>query len=311
MSQDASAKLISPSAVLKQVAEAIPEDFRQNIIIVGSLAAGYYFFGENSKLQVRTKDVDCLLSPRIQAIPAGQAVADRLFAENWQLRAEGGWGKPGDAKTPDNQLSVVRLHPPGSTEWFIELLTVPESENDLDRKDVRIVTSNGHFSLPSFGFLSLAEFQPIATPFGIAIARPETMALANLLHHPAIGRETMSSLIAGRSIKRSNKDLGRVLALARLAEAKEEDSLQKWPEVWAAALQSRFPKSWRKLVPQVGTGLRQLLRPENEADLEEAHHTCANGLLVSLSPTLKLLEVTGERLIQDAIEPLEKLAQES
>lgn len=311
MSHEASVKLISPSGVLKQVAAAIPEDFRQNIIIVGSLAAGYYFFADNPELQVRTKDVDCLLSPRIQAIPAGQAVADRLFAEKWQLRAEGGWGKPGDAKTPDNQLSVVRLHPPGSAEWFIELLTVPESENDLDRKDIRIVTSKGHFSLPSFGFLSLAEFQPIATPFGIAIARPETMALANLLHHPAIGPETMSSLIAGRGIKRSNKDLGRVLALARLAEAKEEDALQKWPEIWAAALQNRFPISWRKLVPQVGTGLRQLLRPGNEADLEEAHHTCANGLLVSQSPTLKLLEVTGERLIQDAIEPFEKFAQAS
>jgi hypothetical protein len=310
MSHEASVKLISPSGVLKQVAAAIPEDFRQNIIIVGSLAAGYYFFADNPELQVRTKDVDCLLSPRIQAIPAGQAVADRLFAEKWQLRAEGGWGKPGDAKTPDNQLSVVRLHPPGSTEWFIELLTVPESEDDLDRKDVRIVTSNGHFSLPSFGFLSLAEFQPIATPFGIAIARPETMALANLLHHPAIGQETMSGLIAGRSIKRSNKDLGRVLALARLAEAKEEDSLQKWPEVWAAALQSRFPNGWRKLVPQVGAGLRQLLQPQHEADLEEAHHTCANGLLVSQSPTLKLLGVTGQRLLQDAVEPLEQLVKQ-
>jgi hypothetical protein len=310
MSHEASVKLISPSGVLKQVAAAIPEDFRQNIIIVGSLAAGYYFFADNPKLQVRTKDVDCLLSPRIQAIPAGQAVADRLFAEKWQLRAEGGWGKPGDAKTPDNQLSVVRLHPPGSTEWFIELLTVPESEDDLDRKNVRIVTSNGHFSLPSFGFLSLAEFQPIATPFGIAIARPETMALANLLHHPAIGQETMSGLIAGRSIKRSNKDLGRVLALARLAEAKEEDSLQKWPEVWAAALQNRFPNSWRKLVPQVGAGLRQLLQPQHEADLEEAHHTCANGSLVSQSPTLKLLRVTGQRLLQDAVEPLEQLVKQ-
>ena len=125
MSHEASVKLISPSGVLKQVAAAIPEDFRQNIIIVGSLAAGYYFFADNPELQVRTKDVDCLLSPRIQAIPAGQAVADRLFAEKWQLRAEGGWGKPGDAKTPDNQLSVVRLHPvrpknSAETRWRIE-----------------------------------------------------------------------------------------------------------------------------------------------------------------------------------------------
>jgi hypothetical protein len=308
MNQEDIVKLISPSAVLERIAEAIPADFRDNIIVIGSLAAGYHFFGDNPNLQVRTKDVDCLLSPRIKAIPAGEAVANRLFADHWELRTDGDWGNPGDASTPDDQLPVVRLHPPGSTEWFIELLTVPETESDLGRKDIRIVTTKGHFSLCSFGFLSLAEFQPIRTPFGISIARPETMALANLLHHPAIGDQAMSGLIGGRRIKRSNKDLGRVLALAYLAEARQEDSLLAWPQVWAAALQSRFPTLWRSLVPNVGNGLRQLIQPENEADLEESRHTCEYGLLVSQAPSLKLLEVTGKRLLQDAIEPLEKIA---
>lgn len=309
MNQEDIVKLISPSAVLERIAEAIPADFRDNIIVIGSLAAGYHFFGDNPNLQVRTKDVDCLLSPRLKAIPAGEAVANRLFADHWELRTDGDWGNPGDAGTPDDQLPVVRLHPPGSTEWFIELLTVPESESDLGRKDIRIVTTKGHFSLCSFGFLSLAEFQPIRTPFGISIARPETMALANLLHHPAIGEQAMSGLIGGRRIKRSNKDLGRVLALAFLAEARQEDSLLAWPQVWAAALQSRFPTVWRSLIPNVGNGLRQLIQPENEADLNEARHTCEYGLLVSQAPSLKLLEVTGKRLLQDAIEPLEKLVQ--
>ena len=309
MNQEDIVKLISPSAVLERIAEAIPADYRENIIVIGSLAAGYHFFGDNPKLQVRTKDVDCLLSPRLKAIPAGEAVTNRLFADHWELRKDGDWGSPGDASTPDEKLPVVRLHPPGSTEWFIELLTVPESESDLGRKDIRIVTTRGHFSLCSFGFLSLAEFQPIQTPFGIAIARPETMALANLLHHPAIGEQPMSGLIGGRRIKRSNKDLGRVLALAYLAEARQEDSLLEWPQVWAAALQSHFPTIWRSLVPNVGNGLRQLIQPENEADLDEARHTCEYGLLVSQAPSLKLLEVTGKRLLQDAIEPLEKIGQ--
>jgi hypothetical protein len=35
----------------------------------------------------------------------------------------------------------------------------------------------------------------------------------------------MSDLFAGSRIERNNKDLGHVLALARLAEAREEDSL--------------------------------------------------------------------------------------
>lgn len=309
MNQEEIVKLISPNAVLERIAAAIPRDFRENIIVIGSLAAGYHFFGDNPKLQVRTKDVDCLLCPRIKAISAGEAVANILFADRWELRTEGEWAIPGDANTPDDKLPVVRLHPPGSTEWFIELLTVPESESDLGRKDIRIVTTHGHFSLCSFGFLSLAEFQPIDTPFGIAIARPETMALANLLHHPAIGDQSMSGLIGGRRIKRSNKDLGRVLALAYLTEARQEDSLLTWSQVWADALQSRFPTIWRELVPNVGKGLRQLIQPENEADLDEARHTCEYGLLVSQAPSLKVLEVTGKRLLQDAIEPLEKLAQ--
>ena len=188
MNQEGIVKLISPSTVLERIATAIPDDFRENIIVIGSLAAGYYFFGDNPKLQVRTKDVDCLLCPRIKAIPAGEAVTNMLFSDQRELRAEGEWAIPGDANTPDDKLPVVRLHPPGSTEWFIELLTVPESESDLGRNDIRIVTSRGHFSLCSFGFLSLAEFEPIHTPFGIAIARPETMALANLLHHPGSAR---------------------------------------------------------------------------------------------------------------------------
>lgn len=301
-------QLMAPGAVLDQLAAAVPEDFRENIVVIGSLAAGYHFFGDNPRLQVRTKDVDCLLCPRIHAIPAGEAVANRLFADAWQLRADGAWGVPGNAETPDDQLPVVRLHPPGSTEWFVEFLTVPESELDLGRRDIRIVTSRGHFSLCSFGFLSLAEFQPTPTPFGIAVARPETMALANLLHHPVIGPETMSGLIRGRRIKRSNKDLGRVLALAYLAESRSEDALLGWTEVWANALQSRFPRTWRALVPRVGQGLRNLLQRGREADMDEARHTCEHGLLVSQAPSRKLLEITGRRLIQDAVEPLERLA---
>jgi len=114
-SRDDAVKLISPSAVLEQVAKAIPEDFRANIIIIGSLAAGYHFFGNNPRLQVRTKDVDCLLSPRIRAIPAGQAVANRLLQRIGNFaRRRRPWRNPGDATTPEISFLSCALHPPGS-----------------------------------------------------------------------------------------------------------------------------------------------------------------------------------------------------
>jgi hypothetical protein len=120
---DAVMTLVSPLAVLKQIARAIPPDCRKNIIVIGSLAAGYHFFGNDPKLQVRTKDADCLLSPRIKAIPAGIKVTERLFQEKWRFRPDEKWSKPGDATVPDNELPAVRLNPPGSSNWFIELLT--------------------------------------------------------------------------------------------------------------------------------------------------------------------------------------------
>jgi len=44
------------------------------------------------------------------------------------------------------------------------------------------------------------------------------------------------------------------------------------------------------------------------APFEEARHSCEFGLLVSQPPQSHQLRATGERLVEDAIVPLEKLA---
>lgn len=297
-------KLVSPRTVLEKIADAIPVDCRRNIIIIGSLAAGFCFFGKDAALMVSTKDADCLLSPRVRAIPAGIAITERLFEAKWTFRADREWPEPGKATTADARLPAVRLNPPGTSDWFIELLTVPDSSSDRKQNWVRLHTSFGDFGLCSFGFLTLVNYKPILTPLGIYVARPELMALANLLEHPEVRPETMKGLIGGREIKRSNKDLGRVLAIAKLSIRQNEDSLFEWPAQWQRAMQARFPKDWRDSARRAGAGLRRLLGQPN--DLEEARHTCAFGLLASMPPTVGQLLITGRRLLADAIEPLER-----
>lgn len=59
---------LPPGGIMRQIAEAIPEGVRSDIIIVGSLAAGYHFFSDDPEAAVMTKDVDCLLSPNVRAV---------------------------------------------------------------------------------------------------------------------------------------------------------------------------------------------------------------------------------------------------
>jgi len=299
-------RLVDPAVALQEIADAVPTACRKHVIIIGSLAAGYYYRDQLKGMAVRTKDADCLLSPRVAALKAGIAIAEELRDAGWEFKKTKGHKVPGTEDTPDAELPAVRLSPPGKIEWFIELLTVPESPGDRGPRWTRLKTKYGDFVLPSFRFLSLANLDPVATEMGISIARPEMMALANLLEHPEIKTDTMSGGFADRmDIKRSNKDLGRVLAIARLAMGRDEDALQSWPALWKTALQDRFPDEWRVLAGRAGQGLRVLLANEQEQDLEQALYTCANGLLASKKPTLTQLRITGGRLLQDAIKPLE------
>jgi hypothetical protein len=110
----------------------------------------------------------------------------------------------------------------------------------------------------------------------------------------------MSAEIVGRSIKRSNKDLGRILSIGRLAVP---DEVEKWHSSWKESLQACFPTRWPELAASAGSGFCALL--ESEADFEEAHYTCVVGLLTAQPPTLDQLKDTGQRILQDAIEPLE------
>ncbi len=298
---------VSPARVLREIAAAIPASCKENMIVIGSLAVGFRYFGRAEKMVVRTKDADCLLSPNIEAVQAGIAITEQLLDAKWSLRSEGEWTEPGNKNTPDDQLPLVRLHPPQEKDWYLELLTVPESAANRQKTWQRIHTKYGDFTICSFGYLSLANFKPLATEFGILIARPEMMALANLLEHPKIGPETMSGGFGGRDdVKRGNKDLGRVVAIVHLATGEDEDVLLTWADTWIEALQDRFVDDWRELAAGVGSGLRELIAsPE---DFEEAYHTCVTGLLSEAPPSLEGFRISAQRLFGDVVRVVEAAA---
>ena len=300
--------LASPHGTLRQLAAALPEDIRGDVIIIGSLAAAARFVSPDDEEPVRTKDIDCLLSPHLRAQASGRKTAEALLERGWRMRQGAEWSEPGGASDPTDQLPIVRLVPPGEDQWFLELLSSPEEGQQTGRRFQRLETDFGHFALCSFRFLALAELDPLPTDSGLKIARPEMMALANLLHHPQLGTETMSGLIAGRRIRRSSKDLGRVLALAYLADREDEDSIGSWPASWATALNTTFPDDCQHWLATIGSGLEQMLQSAHSEDLEEAHHTCIIGLLARHQLSLEALKSLGRRVMGELIEPARRLA---
>lgn len=295
--------LLSPRAVLARVARQVPDECRANIIVVGSLAAAYQLLGERGAGVVRTKDIDCLLVPRIEAVRVGTSVADALLAAGWQRRAEGRHGQPGTPATPDDDLPVIRLNPPDATDWYIELLSVLEAGDPRDRTFDRVVLSDGgHYAVASFRHLDVVAHQPIETPEGIRCARLSMLVLSNLLRNPTIRPDRM---FVGEEPgpRRSNKDLGRVLSIARLVG---RDDVEQWPAAWGDALRRYYADQWPALAARTGDGIRALLA--SDGDLREALELSRLGLLAHVPMSPEAFKIVAERLLVDAVEPLGELA---
>ncbi len=304
---------VRPWEALERIAQAVPQSCRPHIVIIGSLAAGYAFFGEDDRMAVRTKDIDCLLKPFQLAVEKGQAIARQLLDAGWHPKQDGDFSRPGDSSTPDDRLPAIRLYPPGvdpegADAWFIELLTEPESSSVQGRHFTRLILDEGHYGLPSFRYLVVTGFHPNEIErLGIFHARPSMMALANLLEHPTVRPDPIKGGFEGRPTKRSNKDLGRVLALGYLTEDRQPNSLRHWAIDWHQALTQCFPGESEALAQQVGGGLRALMA--SNADFDEAYHTCANGLLSAFAIDPATLRGTGERILGDAVERMEEIFQ--
>jgi hypothetical protein len=193
------------------------------------------------------------------------------------------------------------LYPPGDQEWFLELLCEPASEHQTDREWARLRLADGDYGLPSFPFMGVATFGAVEHSSGLRVARPETMSLAHLLEHRAFADVAiLGTEFDGRPMKRRNKDLGRVLAIAALSPS---ESIDGWASVWLDALRACFPSRWRELASTCGIGLRRLLA--SSTDLAEATHICNASLLAGRPRSMDELMAVGSRVLSFAVRELE------
>lgn len=138
---------ISPAKILLDVANSIPSEFHKLIVVVGSLAAGFHYFGNDKDREVRTKDIDCVVSPRVEALKAGKVITEHLLEAGWEPKPHEGRTFPASPETPDAELPVIRLYPPKQRGWFLEFLTVPDPEDESNRQWMRVELKGGHAGL--------------------------------------------------------------------------------------------------------------------------------------------------------------------
>lgn len=291
-------KRVDPKALFARMANELPEELRKHLFVVGSLAAAHHFAEALVDGGVRTKDADLVVHPAGDTASAKE-IAERLLVLGWRRRDD---CFAQESSEPADELRAIRLYPPDHDDYYVELLNVP-AQGSTSKQWLPVQLDDGWYGLPSFEFLGLTAVDRQRTASGVEYASPAMMALANLLSHPTSGSARMSTAIDGRDILRSAKDLGRVLALARLAGREETEG---WWKHWRLALKECFPDRWRELAMRVGDGLRELL--DDDAVFEEAWFTCDVGLLNGKGVTADALRATARRLLVDAIEPLEVAA---
>lgn len=288
---------LDPKGLLDLIGAHVPSELKPNILIIGSLAAAYHYREKLTGGAVNTKDADLVVRPA-GAIKECQSIAQKLLDKGWRPTPK---CKPSLEETPADQMWLIRLFPPSSDAYFVEFLGFPQHEQSELKKWVKIQLASGWYALLSFKFLGLTQFGSLQAHNGISYAAPAMMALSNLLSHPRFDDAKMSEKIGGRELRRSAKDLGRVIALAKLGGREETET---WPEKWESALRGVFPREYRELAQVAGNGFREMLTDKDA--LDEARHAVDVGLLAGQQITNEQMKGFGDRLVMDAIEPLAK-----
>lgn len=286
---------LDPRALLRRLSADLPAPIRRHLFLVGSLAAAYHFRSQLARGAVNTKDADVVVYPAGD-VRSAKAMAVRLLGLGWRRTSK---CFPMARRSPADRLRALRLFPPESSDYFVELLGLPAAGQSKSVVWVPVRLPDGWYGVGCFRFMRLASCGRLKSAEGLEYASPSMMALANLLSHPTLGASRMSGAVGGRKILRSAKDLGRVLSLAWLSG---RETTRGWAEDWVPALRRCFPKRWRILAQDAGAGLRELLG--DAGALEEARVTADVGLLRGRAVSAQNLRSVGLQLLKDAVDPL-------
>jgi hypothetical protein len=263
---------LDAEALLRRVAERVPDSLRGNIVVIGSIATAWAFRDVARTAMVATKDIDLLLQPSVDAVSTAEALGAQLLSEGWTPRF------PNDAQagkpfTPDRDLPALRLTPPDDQEgWFVELLAEPPAHQAERKHWRRFRTPQGDFGLPSFRFMRIAIHDAPEAMLGLRAAQPACMALAHLLEHADPDRTPISGLPGNPP--RFVKDVGRAVALWWLANQQSPLAASRWEKQWVSALQENFPDRHDELLVGAGNALHAL-----DPYLRDAHQIASNSVL--------------------------------
>ncbi len=291
-------KKLDPVVLFERLAADIPRNLHADLFVTGNLAAAYHFQAQLEGRAISTKDADLVVHPAGN-VTSCQEMAGRLITLGWICTEE---CYPRPNPDPADELRAIRLYPPGSHDYFLEFLNLPEQGQKKPKDWIPIRMDDGWYGLPTFRFFGVTCLNRLRSNVGLEYASPSMMALANLLAHPEIGTARIESGQMN-GLLRSAKDLGRVIALARLAGREETEG---WLPLWREALERCFPDEWRELAIQLGDGLKELLGDDNA--LEDAFKTTDVGLLSGMNITPTMLRASGERLLMDVIDSLADMA---
>ncbi len=287
---------LDPELIFDVIASQLPKELHEHVLIIGSLAAAYHYKARLRIDAINTKDADVVVQPA-GADEECKTIANRLLAEGWRRR-ERCVPKASQAELVEDD--VIRLHPPKSDIYFVELLALPRPDQTEPKKLIPVELVDGWHVLPAFRHLRLVALEQRTSKQGLQYAAPEMMALSNLLAHRTLGTHKTTEEIGGRRLIRSAKDLGRVLALAELAGRAETE---QWPEAWEKALRRLYtPAEVADLGAHAGDGFAELFTDLDA--LADALLAVDIGLLNGFGMTREALRATADRLVVDALDPL-------